>query len=87
MFLPSPPAPGYAPEDEYKEHQQPEEDGDVIHGPQHHNQRALEVGEEPHHLDDPQQSEGSEDSKAQTSLSDAVVIFIEQLEPSFTVLE
>ena len=75
------------PEDKNKEHQQTEEDGDIVHGPQHHNQRSLEVGQEPHHLDDPQQSEGSEDSKAQTSLSDAVVIFIEQLEPSLRGLE
>ena len=75
------------PEDEDKEHQQAEEDGDIIHGPQHDNQRSLEVGKEPHHLDDPQQSEGSEDSKAQTSLSDAVVIFTEQLESSFRALE
>ena len=77
----------YKPEDEYKEHQETKEDGDIIHGSQHHNQGSLEVGQEPHHLDDPQQSEGSEDTKAQTSLSYAVVIFVEQLEPSFIALE
>ena len=73
----------FKPEDEYKEHQETEEDGDIIHGSQHDNQGSLEVGQEPHHLDDPQQSEGSEDAKAQPSLSDAVVIFIEQFNPSF----
>ena len=75
--------PGYKPEDEYKEHQEPKEDCDIIHGPQHHNERSLEVGQEPHHLDDPQQSEGSQDPKAQSSLSHSVVIFVEQFEPSF----
>ena len=68
------------PEYEDEQHEQAEEDSHVIHGPEHDDQRPLEVREEPDQLDDPQQSECSEDGEAEAAL--AVVVATEQLEPT-----
>ena len=61
-----------SPEYEDKESQKPEEDGDVIHGFQHHNELSSQVGQEPHEFEDPEESEGSKDRQAGSLLGHSV---------------
>ena len=62
----------YSPEYEYEEHEECEEDRDVVHGPEHDDQLPPQVGQEPDQLQDPQQAEGAQDGDARALEVDAV---------------
>ena len=61
-----------SPEDEYEQHEQREEDCDVVHGPEHDDELPAQVGEEAHQLEDAQEAEGAEDGDARALVVDAV---------------
>ena len=62
----------WLPEDEDEEHEEAEEDGDVVHRPEHDHQLPPEVREKPDQLEDPEKPEGPENGKAGTLVGNAV---------------
>ena len=56
------------PEDEDEERKKPKEDHNIVQRPQHHHQLALEAGEESDQLQDPEESEGPEDTQTRAFL-------------------
>ena len=60
------------PEDKDEEHEEGEEDRDVVHGPEHDDELPAEVGEEAHQLEDAEEAEGAEDGDAGPFVVDAV---------------
>ena len=51
------------PEYEDEEGEKAKEDHHIVHRPEHHDQLALQAGEEPDQLEDAEESEGPEDTQ------------------------
>ena len=56
------------PEYEDEEWKKSKEDHDIVHRPEHHHQLALKAGKEPDQLEDPEESEGPEDTQSRAIL-------------------
>ena len=60
------------PEDEDEEHEQREEDRDVVHRPEHHNELPTEVWKKPDEFEDPEKAEGPKHGDAGAVVAQAV---------------